>query len=362
MTTVAVVHDYLTQKGGAERVVLSMMRAFPHAVLHTSLYSPDRTYPEFAAFHPRTLPLDKVAVLRRNHRWALPLLGPSFARHTVDADVVLCSSSGWAHAVRTSGRKLVYCYAPARWLFQSELYVGGRPVAGAAVKILRRSLVAQDRMAAASANRYLTLSTAVQARIRDAYGIDAEVVPPPMTIDPGGPRRPMAPIRPGFHLCVSRLLPYKHVDAVVDAFAALPRERLVVVGTGPEGRRLEAHAGANVTFVGAVHDDQLRWLYHACTAVVAAGDEDYGLTPLEAAAFGKPAAVLRSGGFLDTMVEDETGVFFDRPTAVEVAGAVRALNRRTWSSPALQSHAARYGQEQFVGRLREIVQEMAAEV
>ena len=126
--TVAIVHDYLTQRGGAERVVLSMMKAFPEAPVHTSLFHPEGTFPEFGTADVRMSHLDRFGVLRRNHRLAIPLLAPAFSTRRVDAEVVLCSSSGWAHGVRTTGRKIVYCYTPPRWLYdQADLYLSGWP-------------------------------------------------------------------------------------------------------------------------------------------------------------------------------------------------------------------------------------------
>src|SRR5581483_8065192 len=211
---VAIVHDYLTQRGGAERVVLALLRAFPGAPVHTSLYDPQGTFPEFAAADVRAMPINRVAALRRNHRAALPLLAPSFSRHRVDADVVVCSSSGWAHGVRTEGRKLVYCHAPARWLYQRDRYLrtAAAPVRVAAAA-LRAPLLRWDRRAAASADLYVTQSRAVRDAIRSAYGIDAVIVPAPHDADPLAPRTPVAGVEPGFLLCVARLLPYKNVDA-----------------------------------------------------------------------------------------------------------------------------------------------------
>ena len=124
--TVVLVHDYLTQRGGAERVVLSMTRAFPHAPLYTSLYDPRATFPEFGEIDVRTLPINRLPPLRRHHRAALPLLAPSFSSLRISADVVICSSSGWAHGARVEGRKIVYCHTPARWLYQSDRYLRGR--------------------------------------------------------------------------------------------------------------------------------------------------------------------------------------------------------------------------------------------
>jgi glycosyltransferase involved in cell wall biosynthesis len=355
---VAIVHDYLTQRGGAERVVLSMLKAFPGAPVHTSLYDEEGTFPLFKDAQVTTMALDRIGGLRRNHRWALPFLAPAFARHRVDAEVVLCSSSGWAHGVQTSGRTIVFCHAPARWLYDTSRYLGnGRRIAALALAGLRRPLLAWDARAAAGANRYLANSSVVREEIRRAYGIDADVVHPPHTLDPGGPQEEIPGLEVGFFLCVARLLPYKNVDALVEAFAELPGERLIVVGDGPERRRLESMAGANVTFAGTVSDAQLRWLYGACTALVAASREDYGLTPLEAASFGKPSAVLRGGGFLDTVVENDTGFFFDQAAPAAVSATIRRLLSDPPPAERLRHHAAGFSEEQFIRRLRDIVAE-----
>jgi glycosyltransferase involved in cell wall biosynthesis len=351
---VALVHDYLTQRGGAERVALTLAKAFPDAPLHTSFYEPELTFPEFREVNVQTLPLNRIGVLRRNHRLALPLLASAFSRLQVEADVVVCSSSGWAHGAGTTGRKIVYCHAPARWLYQSDVYLEHRaPPARAALVVLRPALRRWDARAAQSADRYLVNSTAVRDRVLESYGIAAEVVAPPVALDPLGKRRPVAGIEPGFTLCVARLLSYKNIDAVVEAFAGLPDRRLVIAGTGPEGTHLQA-GPPNVRALGMVEDDELRWLYDSASVVVAAGFEDFGLTPVEGAVFGKPAAVLRFGGFLDTMVE-ETGVFFDRPDAAAIRAALHRVDLRAWDAEAIRSHAARYSEERFITRLREVV-------
>lgn len=361
MPDVALVHDYLTQRGGAERVVLSLTRAFPAAPLYVSLYEPAGTFPAFAEVEVRTTLLNRVGVLRWHHRLALPLLAPTFSRLRVEADVVVCSSSGWAHGVRASGRKLVYCHTPARWLYQPDAYLRGRAsVLKRSAAALRPALARWDRAAAASADRYLANSSAVAARIGQLYGLEAEVLPPPPALTPDGPVEPLDGIEPGFVLCVSRLLPYKNVDAVVRAFEALPDERLVVVGSGPDEQRLRALAGANVSLLGRVADPQLRWLYRASSALVAASYEDFGLTPLEAATFGKPGVVLRWGGFLDTVDEGTTGVFFDEPRAELIRRSVTELRAAAWDEEAIRRHAARFSEEWFVTRIREVVHDLGA--
>jgi glycosyltransferase involved in cell wall biosynthesis len=358
--TVALVHDYLTQRGGAERVVLSMLKAFPDAPLYTSLYRPETTFPEFDEADVRTLALNRIGVLRREHRLALPLLAPAFSRLRVPAEVVLCSSSGWAHGVRTRGRKIVYCHNPARWLYQADEYVRPEPLAVRAIAtVIRPALMRWDRRAARGARRYLANSKTVQRRIRAAYGLEAEVLPPPHRIDPNGPQRAIPGLDPGFFLCVTRLLPYKNVTAVVSAFARLLEERLAIVGVGPDEPRVRAAAGPNVRLLGAVADEELRWLYANSRAIVAAAHEDYGLTPLEAAAFGKPAIVLRAGGFLDTVDEGRTGHFFEEAEPDAIAEAVREASRIVWDEARLQMHAARFSESAFVARLRSIVAEEA---
>jgi glycosyltransferase involved in cell wall biosynthesis len=355
---IALAHDYLTQRGGAERVALSLTRAFPGAALHTSLYEPDDTYPEFEDVDVRPSRLNAVGSLRRRHRLALPFLAPAFSRLLIDADVAVCSSSGWAHGAHVRGRKIVYCHTPARWLYQTDRYLRGRGVVQHAIaSSLRPWLARWDRAAAASADRYLANSSVVAERVARQYGIDAEVVSPPPAVTPTGPASAVDGLEAGYVLCVSRLLPYKNVDAVVGAFSQLPGERLVVAGNGPDEAGLRRLASSNITFVGRVDDAQLRWLYARSSGLVAASHEDFGLTPLEAATFGKPSAVLRWGGFLDTVEEGRTGIFFDAPETKDVARAVRELRAQSWDETAIREHAERFSEARFIDRIRVIVAE-----
>jgi glycosyltransferase involved in cell wall biosynthesis len=370
---VALAHDYATQRGGAERVALMMAQAFPAAPLYTTLYHPEGTFPEFAALDVRTTVLDRVGALRRHHRLALPLLAPAVSGTRIDADVVLASSTGWAHGFPTRGRKVVYCHAPARWLYQGDRYLGAargsgsghapggaqRQVAALALGLLAPALRVWDRRAAATAHRYLANSTVTARAIREAYGIEAEILPPPPAMLPGGEETPLDGVEPGFLLCVARLLPYKNVDVVVEAVRRSPGVRLVVVGDGPERAALEQRVAdvPRVVLAGRVDDARLRWLYRHCAALVAASYEDYGLSPLEAAAFGRPSVVLRDGGYLDTVRDGVTGVFFDAPDPDLVAQAADSALSRTWQPATLRAHADDFGAARFVARLHAIVQE-----
>ena len=338
-------------------MVLLLAEAFPGAPLYTSLYHPPGTFAEFAELDVRAAPINALRPLRQRHRLALPLLAPSFSRMQVVADVAVCSSSGWAHGAQVSGRKIVYCHTPARWLYQPERYLRGRSPLLQSVAMLRPALVRWDKAAAATVHRYLANSSAVARRISSLYGVEAEILPPPPAVTPDGANTEVAGVPSEFLLCVSRLLPYKNVDAVVRALRTLPHEQLVIVGTGPQEAFLRTLAGSNVTLAGQVDDAQLRWLYERCSAVVAASHEDFGLTPLEAASFGRPVAALRWGGFLDTIDEGRTGIFFDTPTPEAIARAIGEVRAAHWSQSAIREHAATFSRARFVHRLQEIVEE-----
>jgi glycosyltransferase involved in cell wall biosynthesis len=365
-TRVAIVHDYLTQRGGAERVVLALARAFPGAPIYTSFYEPDDTFPEFAQLDVRVLPINHLAPLRRHHRLALPVLAPAFSRLRVEADVVVCSSTGWAHGAAVRGRHVVYCHSPARWLWMKHQYVppGTGWTKRATLRALEGWLRRWDVRAARRADRYVVNSALIRERVARAYGIESEIVPPPFSIGAAAQRRRPAGLPPGVEndlfLCVSRLLPYKNVRPVIEAFASTPDRQLVIVGSGPEEAELRAAAPANVAFTGAVGDAELAWLYAHARGLVAASYEDFGIAPLEAAAFGVPVAALRWGGFLDTVRDGETGVHFDRPEADLIRGAIDRLVARPWDAEALITHAAAFSEPRFAQRMQSIVDEELA--
>ena len=355
--SVAIVHDYLTQRGGAERVVLSMVKAFPDAPVYTSVYEPASTFPEFADIDVRPMVLSRVSLLRRDHRRGLPAYPFAFSARKVDADIVLCSSSGFAHGIRTDGFKVVYCYTPPRWLYkEARPYMRQWPAAVvAATYALRPALRRWDRRAAASADCYLTSSTAVRDRIAREYGIESSVVPPGTNLGVDGERLAVPGLEVGFALCVSRMLSYKNVDAVARAFELMPHLQLVIVGDGPAASDVRRAAGRNVRIIPEVTNSELRWLYANCSLLIAASYEDFGLTPVEAATWGRPTAALRSGGFLDTVVEGVTGYFFDEPTPESIARTVERVVGSGLTEGPIIDHASFYTEEAFIARLRAAV-------
>jgi glycosyltransferase involved in cell wall biosynthesis len=362
---VAIAHDYLTQRGGAERVVLAMARAFPEARIHTTLYDPTGTYPDFAEHDIVTSPLNRIGPVRRDHRLGLPLLARAASRFKVDADVVLVSSSGWAHGFHNTGRTLVYCYSPARWLYQTDTYLGGSPrrsATGLALLVLRPALRRWDARAASRNDRYLAISRVVRDRIASTYGIEADIVPAPHSMSASAQRCPVPELEDwassgGYHLVVSRLLPYKNVDVVVDAVRGT-EHRLVVVGAGPGRDALLGSMPDNVRLLSGLTDPQLRWVYANARLLVAPSIEDYGLSPLEAAVFGRPSLTLRAGGYLDTVREGVTGLHVDAPDAALFRAGMAAAAEHPWDPEVLRSHAERFSETGFAARLHAEVDDL----
>jgi glycosyltransferase involved in cell wall biosynthesis len=362
---VAIAHDYLTQLGGAEKIVLSMTRAFPEAPIYTMLYEPDTTYPEFADCDIRVSPFNKIAPIRKYHRAALPLY-PLIARSVnIDADVVLTSTSGWAHGFRTRGRKLIYCYSPARWLYLSDKYLGDESglVKRAGLAVSKPYLKAWDRRQALGADKYYAISTLIKGRIADTYGIDAEVMFAPVAMSQSFETETIPALGSsgeGFYLVVSRLLPYKNVDVIVRAFAGTDR-RLVVVGKGPEDERLRAMKTDNVLMLSDLTDGQMAWLYKNCRALLAASYEDYGLTPIEAGVWGRPSVALRFGGFLDTIDEGVTGMYFDEPEPRAIADALDRFEACEFDADKIRRHVEQFTEEVFTEKLHAAVDKLAAQ-
>ena len=360
---VALVHDYLTQRGGAERVALVLAQAFPDAEMVTSLYDPDGTYPEFRAVRIRTSFLDRIGLLRRHFRVGLPLFPIAFSalKAGSDADVVLVSTTGFAHGIRTDKPKVVYCHSPARFLYLVDDYLGGhwsKSPTGWVLMALRPALIWWDKRAAHSADVYLCNSTVVRDRIRKVYGIEATVVPPPAAIDPDGPWDPLEMSRGDgkFYLVVSRLMPYKNVDVVIEAFRAMPERHLLIIGRGPLAESLRRDLPGNVTMAEGVSDAQLRWAYAHAVAVIAPSREDFGLTPVEGFAFGTPALALRAGGYLDTVVEGESGWFFDEATPAAVQATVGWLADHPVAPGSLREQAARFTRGGFAEAVQDVME------
>ncbi len=348
---VAIAHDYLNQFGGAERVVAEMTRIWPEAPVYTSLYRPLSTLPEFGDCDVRTSWLDRLPVDQR-FRLLFPLYPHAIGRMTVTgADVVVASSSGWAHGMRTPPETthVVYCHAPPRWLDPSMEYFG---TALRNRTLLRHGLAPfrrWDRSAARKADCYLVNSHNVRERVRKVYGIESHVVHPPVDVErfrptPRGRRL----------LVVSRLLPYKRVDLVIEATKRLGLP-LDIVGVGPEEERLRGIASDLVTFHGQLDDDGVTELMSSCSALCFPGREDFGITAVEANAAGKPVVAFAAGGALETQEDGLTGALFAEQTVDDVVDAIGRVERLDTAPEVIAWSAQRFAPDVFARRMVEAV-------
>lgn len=346
---IVLAHDYLTQRGGAERVALALANELRPAQFVTSVYNPRSTFSEFESTRPSVSFLQRWRFARNDPRVALPFLPIAWSRRKrIDADVVVCSSSGWAHGVplRPGAKKVVYCHNPARWLYQSEDYLDGQPgIVRLVLSLLRPALKKWDLKAARSADVYIANSTSVAARIKQAYGIDAEVIYPPLSMATHGTiSRPAGSPGGEFYLTVGRARGYKNTHVLVEAFREMPQETLVVVG-----ERVD-NAPENVVVLTGIADAELGWLYKNARALLSVSREDFGLTPIEANSHGTPALVLRAGGFLDSTIEGVTGSFIEAATPEAVMAAVAGFPR-DWDVEAISESTRTYHASAFASRV-----------
>jgi len=350
---VAIVHDYLNQRGGAERVVLDLSDIWPGAPIYTSLYRPGSTFAAFRGRDIRTSFIDRLPV-DRGFRNLFALYPAAFwALGEIDADVVIISSSGWAHMVRSAARavRVVYCHTPARWLYASDyMNAGGR-------RALRQAMLAPaapglrrlDVSAARRADLYIANSANVRERIRNAYGLVPVVVHPPVDTErlrptPRGERL----------LVVSRLLAYKRVDLVVAAAQRLGRG-LDVVGDGPLLEQLRRAAGPDIVFPGAGQEETVMQLLHRRFSVCVAGEEDFGIAAVEAQAAGKPVVAFGRGGARETVAHGVTGVLFEEQTVEAVMGAIGDCERLATPPHVIAANATRFSARAFAERLGTVV-------
>lgn len=347
---VAIVHDYLNQRGGAERVVLELAAMFPGAPLYTSLYRPESTFPDYERLDVHTSFVDRFPVDRR-FRALFPLYHAAFrSLGAIDAELVISSSSGWAHTVRTSPRAFhaVYCYTPARWLYGD--YLGHAP-ARLALAPFASALRRIDALAARRPHLYIAISEQVRERVRIRYGRDAPVVYPPVDVDrftpsPRGERL----------LVVSRLLPYKRVDLVVDA-ATQAGIGLDVVGAGPALADLRRRAGPTVRFHGRLPDAEITELFERCRAYCLPGAEDFGIAPVEANAAGKPVVAFAGGGAVETVEEGVSGVLFREQSPRALLDALRRCDELSSPPRAIAQHARRFSRQAFRDHLAAVLAE-----
>lgn len=351
-------HDYLIQMGGAERVVATMHRAFPKAPIYTSAVCRETLWEDFADADIRTTWLQHAPGIGHHTHFKkyLPLFSAAFRSFgTVDADCAWISSSTFAKFLRFTPRTRTVCYIhnPTRFLWQTEAYVDqevANPILNRLVRILFPRLRAADAAAARRMDVLIANSHNVQRRIRNCYGRESLVIPPPVAVNRFRP----SPDHDGSYLIVSRLIGYKNVDLAVRACTRTSRP-LVVLGEGPQRATLERLAGPTVRILGRLSEKEVTSHFERCRAFIFPGHEDFGITPVEAMACGKPVVALRRGGALETILEDQTGVFFDEPDEDQLLAAMQRLETRTWDPAVIRRQAEQFSEEIFLKRTQEVL-------
>lgn len=356
---VALVHDYLTQYGGAERVLEVLHSMYPDAQVFTSLYDADHLPPDLRDWDIRTSPLAKLPGAERTHRIWTPVypqifrqLGRSIPR---DTDIVIADSSAWSHhaAPLSADIPLIsYCHSPARFLYGDRDYLGAtklgalRPMANAVFRALR----AQDQQAARRVTHFVANSNAVQERIRNVYDRDAEVIYPPIDTERFKPHAPVTP--EDWYLVVSRLVPHKWIDRAVRASTAA-QVPLKVIGSGRAEAELRAMAGSTVEFLGERTDAEVVDHMQRCRALILPGVEDFGMTAVEAQAAGRPVIAAGAGGALESVIDGVTGWHFNPADEGQLVELL--LREENWDTDRIQQHAKTFGKEAFQGKMRAAV-------
>lgn len=352
----AIVVSWLNQYGGAERVLEVLHEMYPSAPIFTSIYWPEALPPEYRSWDIRVSALNKLPLIKRKHQWYLPFYPLAFEGFDLgEYDVVLSMPSAFAHGVVTPADTLhiCYCLTPARFLWNYHTYVereGIGRLPRAVLPTFMKSLRLWDRSAAQGVDHFVAISQVVRQRIAKYYRRDATVIYPPVNTDAFAP----ADERGDYFLVVSRLVPYKRVDLAVRAFSKLGLP-LYVVGGGRDAAALRAMAAPNVRFLGQVSDRELKGYVAGCRALIFPGAEDFGLTPLEAMAAGRPVIAYAKGGALETVVEGVTGEFFRDQSAESLAEAVSRFDERRYDGTALCQHAEQYSRRVFKQRLGDFV-------
>jgi glycosyltransferase involved in cell wall biosynthesis len=360
LSKIALVHDYFIQMGGAERVAAAMHDSFPTAPIYTTVALPHRLPKELHGADIRTSPMQHLPGMEQRFRQYF-MLYPFAVEHfdLSKFDLIFSSSSGYAKGVRrrSNAVHVCYCHTPMRWAWRYDDYVAREnfgPVTRSLLPLSLWGLRKWDLRAAQQPNYYIANSQLVARRIKEIYGRDAVVIPPPIDVD----RFEMSAQVDDYYLVLSRLVPYKRIDLAIEACNRLGR-RLVIIGDGPDRARLEKLAGPKTVFLGRQSDSQVNHYASQCRALLFTGEEDFGMVPLEVNAAGRPVIAFRGGGAMETVVDGVTGVFFSTATSASLETAIEEFESRKWNQQTLRKHAEKFDRSVFTFRVLKFLSSVA---
>lgn len=347
---VALVHDWLTGMRGGEKVLLELCRLFPRSRVYTLFWNRGSVH------HEIEQRIVQVSFLGRlpaavGHRYYLPLFPAAVRSLKIEqADLVISSSHAAAKGVRAPPGvpHLSYVHTPARYLWdQTGSYFAfgtGLRWKRAALSLVAPYLRGFDVRSTQRVDRLAANSDNVRKRIKRIYGRDAQVIYPPVDVNFFSPDPDVA--TEDFYLVVSALEPYKRIELALHAFRRLDR-RLVVVGSGTQERDLRAIAPANVLFAGRVSDEELRSFFRRCRGLVFPGIEDFGMTPVEAQACGRPVICYGEGGTLESVMDGRTGIHFHPQTPEALAAAILRFEKTAWDPESCRRNSLRFSADVF---------------
>jgi len=356
---VALVHDFLLDLRGAERVFAAICDAWPEADVYTAVYDERGTEGRFAARSPRTSFLQRLRPTARTFRPLLPLY--PYAIESLDLrgyDIVISSSSAWAHGVLVDPEAVhvCYCHNPFRYAWsEREATLAARPAPlRPPLGMLLSRWRQWDWIAAQRVDRYVANSRLTAARVHRYFGREADVLHPPVELER------FEPGRVGEHyLVVAELMAHKRIAVAIEAFNRL-RLPLVVVGDGPEMRRLRRLAGPTVMLAGRLSDARVAELMRSARALVVTAAEEFGIAAVESLASGRPVIALGSGGVLESVLEGETGAYYEPSDPGALADVVASFDPLAVDPAACVAAARRFGTDRFQTALRTIVAEAVA--
>ncbi len=359
---IAIVHDFLNQFGGAERVVKALHEIFPEAPIYTLLYDKEKMAGEFKDAKIITSDLQKKPkFIRKRAKLLLPFFPVAIEQFDLsEYDLVISSSNAWAKSILTKPetKHICYCNSPMRFAWDwYHNYLGEQKMSKfkrAIIYPLMSYLRVWDYSSASRVDKWLANSKHVQKRIKKYYRADSQVVYPPVDVERFEVKKDNA----GYFLVVSRLSPYKKIDLAVKAFNKLGLH-LVVIGEGQQKKELEKMAEHNIEFLGFKSDEVTKEYYENCRGFIFCGEEDFGITPVEAMACGKPVVAFRKGGCLETVVEGVTGEFFDEETPDSLMETVEKLikKEKQYDSQEIRQQAEKFSVERFKENVLRLVEE-----
>jgi glycosyltransferase involved in cell wall biosynthesis len=368
---IALAHDWLNQMGGAENVLEQMVDMFPGAPVFTTIYAPDLMPDAYRRWDIRPTWLNRAPAVHRHHQPYLPFYPPAVSgMDFADYDLIISNKSGFIHGLHHTADQLhiCYCLAPTRYVWDYQEYAAregfGRWL-GLLITPLIKRLQRWDFEAAQppipspggggnkgkGVHHFVAISREIQARIKKFYGRDSVIIYPPVDVDRF---RPVDRPAEDYYFIVSRLIPYKRIDLAVQALSRLGK-RLVIAGEGRDRPALEAMAGPTVEFKGRLPWDEVVELMANCRAFLFPGFEDFGITPLEAQAAGRPVIAFARGGALDTVIEGETGLFFREQSVEALIETIERFEQLSFDPTAARANAERFGIDRFRRELGEFV-------